>query len=313
MKSDKILVIKILAIILFLAVGAFLISKYFLDNYPPRIDISDRLPETLNTVGSRIDSAAQNIEKEESENENLIRVSYPLTGAKIGGTIYVTGIARGTWYFEGDFPTELVDASGKILTSVPTSAIGWWMTEEFVPFSAVIKYPVQKSTPAKIILRKDNPSDMRELDASIEIPVVLEPETSSAAVYFGSRYFDKNESICGQVFPSARPVSSTMASARETLEALLKGPTDKEKELGYNTAIPPDVKIQQFDATLPVAKVDLSRELLQMDVDVACRRILIEKQITETIKKSSGAKSVELTVDGRDFPGEFSSEGPEQK
>lgn len=241
---------------------------------------------------------------------NLIQVSFPSSGEKIGGTLNVTGIAKGIWYFEGDFPVRLVDSAGRELAIAPASAQSEWMKEDFVPFSATLKYPVSQATSAKLILAKDNPSDMRELDDAIEIPVVLEPEISSAKIFFSSQYRDADVSLCDKVFPVGRSSFESMAYARQALEALLAGPTEKEKALGYSTVIPAGVKIQNFDASTKIARIDLSRELLNLDVDVACRRILIQTQITETLKNASGAESVFITVDGQLFPGEFSDEGP---
>ena len=244
-----------------------------------------------------------------SEHE-LIQVSFPFSGEKIGGEINVTGIAKGNWYFEGEFPIELLTPEGKKLTGVPALAEGEWMREGFVPFSAKLRYPVNEETEAKLVLHRNNPSDLREQDAKIEIPVILTPEMSSLNVFWGSKHLAPGISICDQVFPAARSGSESMASSREALEQLLQGPTEKERELGYFTAIPHGVKIQNFDATTGTARVDLGRELLDLEVDTACSRILIQKQITETIKRASTAQAVMIEVDGKPFPGEFPDERP---
>lgn len=250
------------------------------------------------------------VRKEAVPLNNPILVSFPKEGEKVGGEIFITGIAKGTWYFEGDFPIELVDSSGKVLVASYAKAQGEWMTEEYVPFSAFLKYPVDKKISAKLILKKDNSSDLDELDDQKEIPIILEPEKSTVRVFFSSRYLSREESICDKTYPVGRPATGTMAYAREALEQLLQGTTELEKELGYSTAIPLGVKIQNFEASSKVAKVDLSKELLQMDVDVACRRILIQSQIEETVKNASGIEKVVITVDGEVFPGEFPDEGP---
>ena len=252
----------------------------------------------------------KNIPAEKTAYADLIQVSFPISGEKVGGTINVTGIARGTWYFEGEFPVYLTDAEGNQLAWAPARAQGEWMKEDFIPFSASLKYPVGRSAPAKLVLKRNNPSDIREQDAMVEIPVILEPETTSAKLFFMSQYFDKNASYCDQVFPAAREVFESMALAHQTLEDLLAGPTEEEKALGYGTAIPAGVTIQNFDASFPVARLDLGRELLNLKVDTACPRLLIQKQIEETVKGVSGAESVVITVDGQPFPGEFPDEGP---
>lgn len=242
-----------------------------------------------------------------------IKVGFPIPGQRVGNQIVVSGIAKGGWYFEGDFPVLLEDEQGNVLASSSARAQGSWMNEDFVPFVSVLDYPREDSREAVIILQKDNPSDIRELDDQIEIPVVLGPDDSSAQVFLSSQHFDRNVSSCGQVFSIGRPVSPTMAAPRQSLEELLNGPTVSERELGYGTAIPGGVQIQNFDASEKIAKVDLSKELLDLEVDTACSRSLIQNQISETIKNASGVEQVVITVDGQPFPGEFLNGGPSGK
>ncbi len=306
MKKEKSALRQIIVIGVFLIIGAFLLSVYISKNNP-----FERMAS--NMVNNRYEVRTKEIKNGQGKNNELIRVSFPREGEKIGGTIYVTGIAKGAWYFEGSFPVYLVDSSGKKLASTSASAQGGWMRKDFVPFSATLKYPVDRVTPAKLILQKDNPSGLRERDDSIEIPMTLEPKKTTAEVFFSSRYHDPNVSSCEQVFPVARPAFETMALTRQTLEELFEGPTEKERELGYTNNIPPNVKIQKLDTTTGVARVDLSREFLELDVDVACRRLLMQKQVEETIKNVSGAQKVIITVDGQAFPGEFPDEGPKMR
>lgn len=286
--------VKFFAVILLALGGAlFLMSNEIKDNEPEII-----LPPK--------EEGMQN----NSEHE-LIQVSFPASGEKVGGEINVTGIAKGGWYFEGEFPIELLTPEGEKLAGFPALAEGEWMREDFVPFSAKLKYPVNQETKAKLVLHRNNPSDLREQDAQIEIPVILMPDVSSLRIFWGSKYLAPGVSICDQVFPAARSGSESMASSREALEQLLQGPTEKETKLGYFSAIPHGVKIQKFDATTGTARVDLSRELLELEADTACSRTFIQKQITETIKRASAAQAVFIEVDGKPFPGEFPSEGPQ--
>lgn len=247
------------------------------------------------------------------QHDEMIQVSFPAPKEKIGGDIFVTGIAKGGWYFEGEFPVTLTDETGKELASVAAMAKGEWMKDEWVPFSAHLKYRVSDAKPAKLVLAKNNPSDIDEQNAQIEIPVVIEPDRTTSLIYFASNYRDANASICETVAPVARPVGENMAYSRQTLEELLSGPNEREKSLGYYSAIPPDVKIQNFDSAAKTARVDLSQELLNLKVDTACPRLLVEKQISETIKAASGAEKVVITVNGKPFPGEFQKEGPVRK
>lgn len=241
----------------------------------------------------------------------FIKVTYPLKNEKVGGRIYVTGIAKGTWYFEGSFPAKLVDQKGNILVEAPATAEAEWMKEDFVPFAAELRYQVPETTPAKIILEKDNPSDDRSLDAFFEIPVTLEPKTTSTKLFFtNSTYMDRYVASCSQSFSVARAGFDTMALGHQTLEKLLEGPTPGEKELGYGTAIPEGVKILSLDMMDKIAKVDLSKELLNMKTGTNCEKLIIIKQITDTLKQFSGIEGVEIKVEGKTDVFKMVDEGP---
>lgn len=98
----------------------------------------------------------------------------PLPGTVVTSPMIVTGSARGTWYFEASFPVRLLDANGHELAAVPAQADGDWMTEDFVPYTAVLEFE-QPSTPnGTLILQKDNPSGLPENEASLEIPVLFQ-------------------------------------------------------------------------------------------------------------------------------------------
>ena len=105
---------------------------------------------------------------------DLIRIENPHPGAVTGKMFSVTGSARGTWYFEASFPVELIDAAGKSIATGIAQAQGEWMTEEFVPFQAVIEVPATFMGPATLILRKDNASGLPEHDASVSFPITVE-------------------------------------------------------------------------------------------------------------------------------------------
>ena len=105
---------------------------------------------------------------------DMIKITNPYPGAVTGKTFTVTGEARGTWYFEGSFTIELLDKNSKRLAIAVAQAEGEWMTENFVPFKAEIKVPENYIGPATLILNKDNPSDMREHDASVSFPITVE-------------------------------------------------------------------------------------------------------------------------------------------
>ena len=100
-----------------------------------------------------------------------IKLSSPLPNAVVSSPLWVTGEARGTWYFEASFPVKLFDANGQQIAVVPAQAQGDWMTQEFVPFEAVLDFAAPQTDSGVLILEKDNPSGLPEQADSVSIPV----------------------------------------------------------------------------------------------------------------------------------------------
>ncbi len=111
----------------------------------------------------------------ELEKIDLIRIDAPRPNQTVKSPLTIEGNARGTWFFEGDFPIILTDWDGRIIGESFATAEGEWMTEEFVAFTAVLEfeYPTYDNH-GTLILRKDNPSGLPEHDDALEIPVLFE-------------------------------------------------------------------------------------------------------------------------------------------
>jgi len=108
----------------------------------------------------------------ELEKQNLIRLSTPRPNAIISSPLEIRGEARGTWFFEGDFPVSLTNWDGLIIAEGYATAQGEWMTEEFVPFEVILEFDQPELYPrGSLILQKDNPSGLPEHDDALEIPV----------------------------------------------------------------------------------------------------------------------------------------------
>ncbi len=105
----------------------------------------------------------------------VIQVTSPSSNTAIQSPFKVTGLARGTWYFEGSFPVILIDSKNKILAQGQAIAQNNWMTTELVPFSATLSFPRQ-TTGSKgfLILKKDNPSGLTKNDAAVEMQVAFQ-------------------------------------------------------------------------------------------------------------------------------------------
>ncbi len=108
----------------------------------------------------------------ESEQADDIRIEIPSPNQIIETPLHITGEARGTWFFEGEFPVVLINRDGLIIAEGIATAQGEWMTEEFVPFTADINFDITEyGKIGTLILKKDNPSGLSENDDDIKIPV----------------------------------------------------------------------------------------------------------------------------------------------
>lgn len=165
-----------------LGTGIFLmlVSKLFappldqqqVDNEPVEVgEVTD--------LTSEIDPA---IQAHITAKSDLIQLSTPAPGAVIESRQPIIGKARGNWFFEASFPIVLTDWDGKIIAERPATAVGEWMTEDFVPFTAILDFesPYHEGDPdfmqnGMLILQKDNPSGLPEHDDALEIPVKFAP------------------------------------------------------------------------------------------------------------------------------------------
>jgi hypothetical protein len=108
--------------------------------------------------------------------EDLIILENPQPETNISSPLTITGKARGNWFFEADFPIILTNWDGLIIAETHATALGDWMTEDFVPFEAVLEFApdTEVSNRGHLILQKDNPSGLPENDDALEITVFFE-------------------------------------------------------------------------------------------------------------------------------------------
>lgn len=85
--------------------------------------------------------------------------------------LWIAGRARGSWYFEGQFPVRLVDENDSLLASGVARATGDWMTPEYVPFSVTLHFERPESDRGALILEKDNPSGLSEHAGAVRVPL----------------------------------------------------------------------------------------------------------------------------------------------
>ena len=106
---------------------------------------------------------------------NLIVVDTPQPGDRISSPLRLTGRARGTWFFEGDFPVIIHNATNTLIAQGYCTAKGNWMTEQFVPFEGTLVFDKRDSIERGfVVLKKDNPTGNSLFDDSLPIPVLIE-------------------------------------------------------------------------------------------------------------------------------------------
>ena len=99
-----------------------------------------------------------------------VDVSTPLPNSIVQSPLQITGEARG-WYFEASFPVKITDANGTVLGQTAAEAQGDWMTTSSVPFKATLEFTTSTTRGGFLIFQKNNPSDMRQYDESVQFPV----------------------------------------------------------------------------------------------------------------------------------------------
>lgn len=124
------------------------------------------------SVTSALNSACGGHPRDAEKEDSLIQVTSPRPDSKVTSPLRVRGEARGSYYFEATFPVRLLDAKGRQIATTQARARGDWMTDRFVPFEAVLEFPVPSSgTRGVLVLERDNPSGSPENAHELRIPV----------------------------------------------------------------------------------------------------------------------------------------------
>ena len=104
---------------------------------------------------------------------DIITIATPESGDRVRSPLRIRGEARGTWFFEGDFPAKLYDANGELIAEGPVTAQESWMTTEFVPFSGTLTFDRPDTAVGTLVLEKANPSGLPEHAAERTIEIAF--------------------------------------------------------------------------------------------------------------------------------------------
>lgn len=165
-------IIQIVVLIIVAGVALFVVQK---KQQPVATDFAScqNLGGTL-VDGHPVTCIAPNGEtfQEETSIEADVVLEQPSFGDLVTSPLTVKGKARGFWFFEANIPVTLKDQKGNILAQKGFQAKGEWMTEDYVEFEDTLEFELPGDAEyGVLIVEKDNPSGLPELDASFAVPV----------------------------------------------------------------------------------------------------------------------------------------------
>jgi len=315
-KSDKVLLI---SLVLLLMIGVVIcyywdkVDEGQNDDMKPQVTVVNDFQECLSAGYSIQESYPRQCQTpdgrtfvedigNEVEKADLIRISSPRPNDSISSPIKITGEARGFWFFEASFPIRIYDADDKELGVAIAQAQGEWMTNDFVPFEAVLGFEVPTTAKGTLVLQKDNPSGLPEKDDQLIVPINF---SSGADTQIVSLYYynpDKDIDEHGNVKCSkdglvsvSRSIPSGTNAIRDAITLLIKGElTAEEKASGLTTEFP----LKGFS----LKNTDLKNGVLTLTFDDlegrtvggACRVGVLWAQIEATTKQFSEVKEVKM-------------------
>lgn len=228
-----------LAIVAPVILGLFLLYLFL---SPTKQDLSQQ--EEGGQVSS---STGRNTIVYSNATNNDIQITSPLPGDIVDQDFVVTGKARGPWFFEASFPVSVFDESGNLISRTVAQADGEWMTTDFVLFAGALHIPLSYKGKLRIVAEKDNPSDMREKDASVSFWVNKNTQTTTSKIalflYDESKDSGEGGALCTEngLTKVEREVAKSMTPAQDAIRLLLKGELlPEEKSRGLVTEFPVD-------------------------------------------------------------------------
>lgn len=254
-----------------------------------RATLKGSVAQTVVTVGSLV---------AESVGASIM-ITAPAASSTVATPIQITGSARGSWFFEASFPIALM-INGQTVTTTHATATSDWMTADFVPFTASIKFSVTSNTPAELVFSADNPSGLPQNDKEFRLPVILVPgKLSTADLYFYDPNKDKDAAgniLCSKqgLVKVTRNIPQSASPLKDVINLLLAGPSADESQTGATSEFPlagvtlQTVVIKNSVATLTFADPN------NKTGGGSCRASILWDQIEATAKQFPTVKQVKF-------------------
>lgn len=221
-----------------------------------------------------------------------IRLAAPSAGALVSSPLTAEGEAR---VFENQFSYRIRDAYGNVVSfgsayaASPDAGI-------FGPFNIFASYPSPSTASGTFEAYDNSPKDGKEIDKAIVPIEFLDYGRDALKIYFGNK--NRAEGDCSQVYPLYRNLPHTAAPARESLEALLAGPSPAEQAAGYFSSISPGVKINRLSIVDGTAYADFDSSI-EKNAGGSCRMAAIRQQILQTLLQFRTVRQAVISVNGR--------------
>ena len=237
----------------------------------------------------------------ELEKIDLIKVENPRPNQTIVSPLFIEGEARGYWFFEASFPIRLYDGTGREIALTIAQAKSDWMTEDFVPFEAVLEFTTPDTKEGILVFKKDNPSGLPEFDDELRIPIKFSEATRKIQLYYYNQKRDKEIADyipCSPeaVLPVYREIFLNQTPVQDTINLLLQGNiTQEEKEAGFSPIFPLE-GVKLVGANLKNGTLTLEFEdPFNKTGGGSCMVRLLWAQIEKTAKQFSEIDEVKFT------------------
>ena len=165
------LVVGIVALVLGAAVGYFALRPLPRSDYPD-VDSGYLMVDSTASAAESLASPPPRADRPDStQPSGPVLLDTPRPNQFVESPMWVVGRARGSWYFEAEFPVRLLDQRDSVLTWGIARAGGEWMTADYVPFALTLNFNPPETDLGTLVLERSNPSGLPEHAGSVRIPV----------------------------------------------------------------------------------------------------------------------------------------------
>jgi len=247
--------------------------------------------DNVNEVANKnINAANLNIAPDVAKSN--IAVRYPQDGSIVGLPLKIQGEGR---EFESTVRYRVKTESGSILADGATIADAPDMGQ-FGQYLVSLPLNLTKTTPVIIEVFANSPKDGAEID-KVTNNVTIDPTLRALEIYFGNSESDP-KAECEKAIPAIRSIANVEKIGTASLQELLKGPTEKEKALGYFTNIPSQTKLFNFTIEGTEGRPDISADIFNK-IYTPCGIDGAKLQIEKTLLQFPTIKSARILVEGK--------------